>query len=122
MEQRRAELIEKRDFIDYMWTFGSQEMFESLWTLVQSTPMTPEEYWPLIRDTWERSEVIAPNLQQWIDLLAGDLPRHELMMTEAERKTLDSQPEEFVIYRGCFSPRGQNGISWTLSRETAIAF
>jgi hypothetical protein len=105
-----------------VWTFDGHEIFEPLWTLVQSTQMTPEEYWPLIRDTWERSEVIAPNLKQWMDLLAGDCPRRELIMTEEERATLDSQPDEFVIYRGCFSPHGQDGISWTLSRDTAIAF
>jgi hypothetical protein len=122
LAQFQRDLLEQRDFIGYISTFPTDHLCEHLLVLVAKCRMTPEEYWPLIRATWERSQMIAPNLAGWKKLLQSRRPRRELMMTAKERLYLASLPDEFLVYRGCLMSRGSEGISWTLNKRRAEFF
>jgi len=122
LAQFQRDLLEQRDFIGYMSTFPSDALCEHLLLVVATGRMTPKEYWPLVRATWERAEVIAPNLAGWKKLLQARRPRRELMMTVKERLYLAALPNEFLVYRGCLMSTGSEGISWTLSKRKAEFF
>ena len=122
LAQFQRDLLEQRDFIGYMSTFPADALCEHLLLVVATCRMTPKEYWPLVRATWERAQVIAPNLAGWKKLLQSRRPRRELMMTVKERLYLAALPNEFLVYRGCLMSTGSEGISWTLSRRKAEFF
>jgi len=50
----------------------------------------------------------------------GKIP-NSVMMSNAEQLCLSLLPDEFPIFRGCYSP-DRNGASWSLHKEVACGF
>lgn len=97
--------------------------YEILPTLMhERRHMLAADWWRALGHAWSSCD----NIAAWKDDLRALLLRArrrnvEQMMTNEERAALLIQPEALTIYRGCYDIN-RDGLSWTLSRETAEAF
>ena len=69
---------------------------------------------------WPFCWVISTYRRYLLDYLT-DFENIDAMMIPAALEQLSGMPERFTVYRGC-SKINQNGFSWSLRKEIAIAF
>lgn len=79
-------------------------------------------YWRLLGSLWTGCENVHQCLQRWRDLWLDHRPKRILSMDFAERKELAKLPAILTVYRGFSAYSGEEGMSWTLSRDTAVWF
>jgi hypothetical protein len=78
---------------------------------------TDSRYWTFVLQTWDFCTLVFPYHDVWRDLLTYDIPSRDSVMSKEELDTeLD---EELVVYRGIRHADFAQGMSWSLSRDTA---
>lgn len=78
-------------------------------------------YWEMLAEVWMDTECPWQNQSDWA-LWGGDRPQKQCAMSRDDREALALLPNQLTIYRGVAKGNNVNGLSWTLSRETAIWF
>jgi hypothetical protein len=79
--------------------------------------------WALLSETWIASENIRQNRAKWRRLWNSDWPNKLHAMNAKERRAYAALPDQLIIYRGVGKGRNaENGLSWTLVRDTAVYF
>lgn len=86
---------------------------------LEMVPRSAEDYWTLVRDAWMDTEFPSQMMDNWIDIL--DHPDAHQMMDDEERAVFDALPDLITVFRG-YEGEGEDGLSWTLSRERAEWF
>ena len=85
---------------------------------------TKQECGNLLGKNWVLLENVSADInvrkRSVIDLLSA--ATKEEIMTDGELKTYKSFPKILTIYRGCDKREALKGLSWTLSKDTAIFF
>jgi hypothetical protein len=87
--------------------------------------LTTEQYYEILRQVWEDTELPHNNVQLWKQLLPLRVGPGvwEGMMDEEERKMLRELPYQLTVYRGAHErDHARRGFSWTLSEEQARWF
>jgi hypothetical protein len=77
------------------------------------------EYWQILSSIWTYSDNIWQHIDEWVSALRSSRPERQEFMSPEERAAFESLPPILTIYRGYQPRRNRNGLSWTLSRETA---
>ena len=89
-------------------------------SVLTRVPRDTPDYWDMVATWWCDTEFPSHHLDVWIELL--DHPDAHRMMDPDERAVFDSLPEVVTVYRGVGAEGGEDGLSWTLSREKAEWF
>ena len=80
------------------------------------------DFWECLCMAWMTCESVTINKPVWLSLMSGQRPgKEKWLMTKEEVSFLATLPDTVTVYRGC-PVNKTNGLSWTLSRETAIWF
>jgi hypothetical protein len=79
-------------------------------------------YWVMLADVWMDTECPGQNHSDWKALWGSDRPEKQRAMSREDREALALLPDQLTIYRGVAKGNNVSGLSWTLSRETAIWF
>lgn len=89
------------------------------WCLDERNKMSKKKYWEVIRWLWTDTENVYEHFNEWLALLLDfDTKEVKKMMSKEDKKTFDSLPDDFMVYRG-----GEHEhMSWTLSKEKAEWF
>jgi len=89
------------------------------WCLDERNKLSKKKYWEIIRWLWTDTENVYEHFNEWLALLLDfDTKEVRKMMDKEDKKTFDSLPDEFTVYRG-----GEHEhMSWTLSKEKAEWF
>ena len=89
------------------------------WCLDKRNKLSKKKYWEIIRWLWTDTENVYEHFNEWLALLLDfDTKEVRKMMDKEDKKTFDSLPNDFVVYRG-----GEHEhMSWTLSKEKAEWF
>jgi hypothetical protein len=80
-----------------------------------------EKYWELLGDVFTDTENAWQNKSTWQMLFASDRPFRFAMMRPEDVAAFEALPDVVTIYRGC-NYANKNGLSWSLSEETAQFF
>jgi len=85
--------------------------------------MLPKDYWSLLKEVWIDAEFPGVNQEIWIQLFTRKYTNRRKMMNGKERRVLATLPKTDIdIFRGYYGEQYQEGISWTISYETAQWF
>ena len=89
------------------------------WCLDKRNKLSKKKYWEIIRWLWTDTENVYEHFNEWLALLLDfDTKDVRKMMDKEDKKTFDSLPDDFMVYRG-----GEHEhMSWTLSKEKAEWF
>lgn len=82
--------------------------------------MSRTDWLRLLGENWSVCDNIG-RYKERLFLALGNRRTHLQMMSERERAELAALPDEFPIYRGC-DETNQDGICWSLERESAAKF
>jgi hypothetical protein len=119
-DERRRFALRMRDFSGYVLSFHPQERFGAFLEIVPQ--LTDPEYWEMVREVWMTQETIRPNERKWLELLQSPRACREALMSQAERTELAAMLDQIEIWRGCGTPSGVKGLSWTSRRKQADFF
>ena len=89
------------------------------WCLDKRNKLSKKKYWEVIRWLWTDTENVYEHFKEWLALLVDfDTKEVRKMMDKGDKKTFDSLPNYFMVFRG-----GEHeNMSWTLSKEKAEWF
>lgn len=107
----------KNDWSEFV--FHHEKPYRILAFLEIESKMSDEQYWTILRETFECCENIWQHLSTWERLLSSSRRDASKFMTDDEVSFLASLPERFVVYRGCLPDFNERGFSYSLSREVA---
>jgi hypothetical protein len=80
------------------------------------------EWWRLFGQWWSSCDNIASYTPRVRPMLLHTTPEQRQAMMDARAKSIWAALPNFVtVYRGCYAVN-RDGLSWTLSRETAAIF
>jgi hypothetical protein len=119
-EAKKNTLLQSADLVGYLNRFGGHER-QGVFFRIHSR-LSDDQYWKTLRDVWSLEEVTFPHKRNWIRLFRSERPARELLMTSDECDRLATLPEKVCVFRGIGNCRHKNGLSWTLSVETARFF
>lgn len=80
-----------------------------------------KSYWKILAAIWTHQEQLWHNKNHYLMLFQSPRSQRQCLMTAAERRKLDSMPDEFPVYRGYIGRRGK-GLSWTIDQSKAEWF
>lgn len=112
-----------QEFIQFCDNFTRLPALIEGWELALATE---REWLAVLGDRWTTCD----NPSRYADdlrlntpfgLVADGMIPNSIMMSPAERECLNSLPEEFPIFRGCYN-FNRKGISWSLDQEVARRF
>ena len=83
--------------------------------------LSDKEYWHTLGWAYTDQEFVYNKWPTLRKLLQSPRPCREFLMSEKDRATFSSLPDELKLYRG-FNKGNGLGWSWTLSEEKAIWF
>lgn len=82
-----------------------------------------ERYWQLVAFAWiEDGSPSVARSQRWLRVLESPRPGRAGMMTDEERRKLESLSTDVRVFRGFDYEGGERGLSWTLCRDVADCF
>lgn len=86
--------------------------------------LSNSDYSKLLKDIWCYTEY--PNKDKNVSksdyISLWEDANLQYIYTEEDKKIIEELPSEFIVYRGLMDKASKNGLSWTLSKETAIWF
>jgi hypothetical protein len=83
----------------------------------------PEEYWGAVGMVWVDSENIWQNLNDWRETWAPILDEDvNYAMGEEQRQRLAAMPDLIPIWRGFSHTDGEDGLSWSFTKDRATWF
>ncbi len=80
-----------------------------------------KDYWKILAYVWGHQEQLWPNRKTFLRLFQSSRPERRWPMTAAERRKIETLPNEFPVYRGFIGTRGK-GLSWTIDKKKAEWF
>jgi hypothetical protein len=115
----------RKDWVQYLDSFGSHERPRKLFELVaveHAFDSEPELYWRTLGDVWSMAEFFHDNAMMWRALLKRHPEGRRAIMDENERAVLAGLLDPVTVWRGVSEPDHAAGFSWSLDREKAEWF
>ena len=120
MRKLGAERLCAGDYEGYVYLFPHENRLNPF--LDVETKLSDSEYWRLLADVWTGGEVTYRNRYLWLRLFEKDRPCRDVLFSDEDKAAFAKLPAEFAVHRGYRKRFGKWGLSWTLSKETAIFF
>lgn len=117
-----AEAKKKKNWSEYIWMHEKPYRLTAFAEVANEYSLTNKEYWQFLKSVYQESENIWQNKLVWLQFLRSERRDRIEFMDDEDRQIFWELPKEVTVYRGYIKGKNKNGISFTLSHETAKWF